>query len=163
MRLILIIISFLLSTNTAVYAQDRYEYIDIHTMRDQPIVKGTINGKEAFFLLDTGADVSLIHINDAKRYGFSYHTRHSRQGFRVTGLGASVKGLVGVYGMNLEIGSQKIIDDYIAVDLSNIIRTLHTGSTVRISGIIGCKALRLHGFVIDYHHKKVKMKLPSSK
>ncbi|MEO0332183.1 MAG: hypothetical protein AAF223_10940, partial [Bacteroidota bacterium] len=90
------------------------------------------------------------------------HTRTSMKKFRVTGLGASVKGLVGVYDMDLQLGSQIIRADYIALDLSNIINSLNTGTSVKINGIIGSKALRMHGFLIDYHHKEIKLRLPET-
>ena len=146
----------------AALAQNKYEMLEVVMMQDQPIVKGTINGKNAYLLLDTGADVSIIHFKDAKRYGFSCHTRTSMKKFRVTGLGASVKGLVGVYDMDLQLGSQIIRADYIALDLSNIINSLNTGTSVKINGIIGSKALRMHGFLIDYHHKEIKLRLPET-
>ena len=146
----------------AALAQNKYEMLEVVMMQDQPIVKGTINGKNAYLLLDTGADVSIIHFKDAKRYGFSCHTRSSMKKFRVTGLGASVKGLVGVYDMDLQLGSQIIRADYIALDLSNIINSLNTGTSVKINGIIGSKALRMHGFLIDYHHKEIKLRLPET-
>ena len=95
-------------------------------MWEQPIVKGTINGKQAFLLLDTGADVSIIHDNDATRYGFSCHTRTSLKDYQLAGVGASTKGLVGVYNMDLQLGSQTIRANYIALDLSSIIRSLDT-------------------------------------
>ncbi len=163
MTRILILLCLLLSMNRiAALAQNKYEMLEVVMMQDQPIVKGTINGKNAYLLLDTGADVSIIHFKDAKRYGFSCHTRTSMKKFRVTGLGASVKGLVGVYDMDLQLGSQIIRADYIALDLSNIINSLNTGTSVKINGIIGSKALRMHGFLIDYHHKEIKLRLPET-
>ncbi|MEM8970097.1 MAG: aspartyl protease family protein [Bacteroidota bacterium] len=156
----LILLCLLLSTNRVVtLAQSKYETLEVVIMQDQPIVKGTINGKNAYLLLNTGADVSIIHFKDAKRYGFSCHTRTSMKKFRVTGLGANVKGLVGVYNMDLQLGSQIIRANYIALDLSNIINSLNTGTSVRINGIIGSKALKTHGFLIDYHRKEVKLRL----
>ncbi|MEO0333315.1 MAG: retropepsin-like aspartic protease [Bacteroidota bacterium] len=153
---------FLMGTGTTVLTQDEYEQIEVAIMRDQPIVQGKINGKKAYLLLDTGADVSIIHCNDAKRYGFSCHTRTSLKGFQLAGLGSSVKGLVGVYDMDLQLGSQTIRANYIALDLSGIIRSLNTGTSVKISGIIGSEALKRHGFVIDYDRKEVKMRLPKA-
>ncbi|MGD1889135.1 MAG: aspartyl protease family protein [Cyclobacteriaceae bacterium] len=160
--ILVITICFLIGIGPAVLAQNEYEVIEVIIMGDQPIVRGTINGKKAYLLLDTGADVSLLHSEDARHFGFSCHTRNSLKGFQLTGLGASVKGLAGVYDMDLQLGSQIIRADYIAIDLSDIIRSLDSRLSVRINGIIGSKALRMHGFLIDYHHKEVKMKLPNT-
>ncbi|WKN45798.1 retropepsin-like aspartic protease [Tunicatimonas pelagia] len=160
--ILLIIICFIWGSQIPLMAQDQYEVVELAVMRDQPIVRGKINGKKAYLLLDTGADVSIIHCNDAKRYGFSCHTRTSLRGFQLAGLGANVKGLVGVYDMDLQLGSQTIQANYIALDLSGIIRSLNTGASVKISGIIGSKALKRHGFVVDYDRKEVKMRLPGA-
>jgi hypothetical protein len=119
-----------------------------------------MNGKTAYFMLDTGSDVTLINTGDAKRYGYSYKTRSDLRGYRIAGLGRSTREVLGNYNIDLQLGSQKIKDIFIAYDLSNIIHSLHTDSSVKINGIIGSKALRRHGFVIDYDLNEVKMKLP---
>ena len=157
--ILLIIICFILGSHLPLMAQDQYEVVELAVMRDQPIVRGTINGKRAFLLLDTGADVSIIHSNAAKRLGFSCHTRTSLNGFQIAGLGTSMKGLVSVYDMDLRVGSQTIRADYIALDLSGLIRSLNSGSSVKINGILGSEALKRYGFVIDYNRREVKMKI----
>ncbi|MEQ9438278.1 MAG: retropepsin-like aspartic protease [Cyclobacteriaceae bacterium] len=143
----------------AVSAQSAYEILDVVVMRDQPIVRGEMNGKTAYFLLDTGSDVSLINTGDAEKYGFSYITNNGLKGYQLAGLGASTNELFNIYNIDLRLGSQKIKAIFIAYDLSNIIRSLNTNTPIRINGIIGSKALRKHGFVIDYDLKEVKMKL----
>jgi hypothetical protein len=143
-----------------IFAQNEYELIDVVVMRDQPIVQGKMNGKTAYFLLDTGSDVTLLNTGDAKRYGYAYHTRRDLRGYRLAGLGKSTNEVLGIYNVDLRLGSQKIKDIFIAYDLSNIIRSLNAGSSIKINGIIGAKALRRHGFVIDYDLNEVKMKRP---
>lgn len=143
----------------AVSAQSCYETLDVVVMRDQPIVRGEMNGKTAYFLLDTGSDVSLINTEDAKEYGFSYVSNRGLRGYQLTGLGVGTTELFNIYKIDLRMGSQKISADFVAYDLSNIVHSLNTGPFVRINGIIGSKALRKHGFVIDYDLKEVKMKL----
>ncbi|MEM8968392.1 MAG: retropepsin-like aspartic protease [Bacteroidota bacterium] len=159
---LLIIIGLLLSSQVMLMAQDRCETVEIAVMQDQPIVRGTINGKEAFFLVDTGSDVSLIHAKDAKRYGFFCHPRRALDRFQLYGLGTSIKELTAVHNMYVQLGSRTIFADYIALDLSTIIHSLNTGTSIEISGILGSKTLNKYGFVIDYHRNEIIMNPPGT-
>ena len=157
---VLLTLCFIISLIDVIRAQDTHQLIDVVVMRDQPIVRGKMNGKTAYFLLDTGSDVSLINMGDAKRYGFRYRTRRDRRGYQLSGLGKSTRELIDVYDMDLQLGAQQINGIFLAYDLSNIIQSLNADSYVKINGIIGSRVLRRHGFVIDYDLKEVKMKLP---
>lgn len=157
---LLISLFFIMGISHALPAQDKYELLDVVIMRHQPIVKGTMNGKKAYFLLDTGSDITLLNIGDAKKYGFEYRNRSDLRDYQLSGLGKSTTELLGIYNIDLQLGSQKIKDIFIAYDISNIIYSLSSSASVEINGIIGSKALRRHGFVIDYDLKEVRMKLP---
>lgn len=151
---------FIIGISDTMPAQDKYELVDVVVMRDQPIVKGKMNGKTAYFLLDTGSDITLLNTGDAKKYGYSYGNRSDLRGYQLSGLGKSIKTVLGIYKVDLQIGSQQIKEAFIAYDLTNIIQSIRADHSVRISGIIGCNVLRRHGFVIDYDLNEVKMKLP---
>ena len=157
---LLITCLFIIGISHTIPAQNKYELVDVVVMREQPIVKGIMNGKKAYFLLDTGSDVTLLNIGDAKKYGFSYRNRNDLRGYRLSGLGKSTTELLGIYNVDLQLGSQKINDVFLAYDISNIIRSLNAGTSIEINGIIGSKALKRHGFVIDYDLNEVRMKLP---
>ncbi len=150
---------FIIVFSQTLFAQSEYKQVDVIVMHDQPIVKGTMNGKKAYFLLDTGSDVTLLNTGDAKRYGFSYLPHRGLRGYQLSGLGKSTKEVLSTYNVDLRLGSQKIKATFIAYDLSNIIQSLGAGTAVKINGIIGSRALKRHGFVIDYDRKEVKMKL----
>ena len=159
---LLITLLFIMGISHTIPAQDKYELVDVVVMRDQPIVKGKMNGKPAYFLLDTGSDITLLNTGDAKKYGYSYRNRSDLRGYRLSGLGKSTKEVLGIYNVDLQLGSQKIKDTFIAYDLSNIIYSLSlsAGTSIKINGIIGSRVLKRHGFVIDYDLNEVKMKLP---
>lgn len=156
---ILIAYTLLFIFSFSVNAQDQYEFVDVVAMQHQPIVKGTLNGKKAYFLLDTGSDVTLINKSDAKRFGFLYRDRYDLREYKLSGLGKSSTELLGIYDLELQLGSQKIKDIFLAYDITNIVNSLHAGHALHINGIIGSKALRRYGFVIDYDLKEVKMKV----
>src|SRR5215813_12828830 len=47
-------------------------YLDIDTSCNVCIVSGELNGKKTYFLIDTGAGITTLDLNQSKYYGFSY-------------------------------------------------------------------------------------------
>lgn len=41
------------------------------------IVQGTLNGKKAYMLIDTGASAGIIHKSNVKKYGLNENKNHS--------------------------------------------------------------------------------------
>src|SRR5690349_20974148 len=58
-------------------AQAEYSFIEkeisFETVGCIPIVKGTINGKSTFFIIDTGASITMLNESDADHFGFRSH------------------------------------------------------------------------------------------
>jgi hypothetical protein len=125
----------------------------------KPIVKGSINGKEAYFLLDTGADVTLLHAGDAQRYTFTTRQTGS-QPYSIRGIGGYLPGAGQVVGAKLFFAHLPLDWQPKAVDLSSIIVHVRQKTSYRISGIIGTDMMRHYGFVIDYAENKVHVKKP---
>ncbi|MBX2842122.1 MAG: aspartyl protease family protein [Flammeovirgaceae bacterium] len=48
------------------------------SLKAKPIIKGKINGQNAYFLIDTGADITLLDSKDAKKfqYRLSFPNNH---------------------------------------------------------------------------------------
>lgn len=109
------------------------------------LVDVTLNGKKATFILDTGANVSVVHAAIARRLGLPEK-----------GIAAGAFGLGG--GMKaqqvklerLEIGGVPIRGSRIMVsDLTQLVKVLSTLSRSEIAGLIGQDVMKEHRAVVD--------------
>jgi hypothetical protein len=117
-------------------------------------VEGSINGKKAWFLMDTGAGISSIDINQSDHFDFSF----IESDVEVAGYSNSNKSRL---QRAMGIRSIKIKDIDISGDIlythnmSNLVEHIQSCSQKRISGIIGVPIIREHGFVIDLINNKL--------
>jgi len=110
------------------------------------LVEGTLNGKPATFVLDTGANVSVVHASHAEAFGLV----PQRGVFgAAAGLGGALKATrSSIEGLRL--GAIDIRQDHLMVaDLSQVERLLGRLSRTPIHGIIGQDVMREHHAVID--------------
>ncbi len=125
--------------------------LEEHT--NQPIVKATLNGETAYFLIDTGAEITCLHIYDSKKYNFKY--RPSDRKSVVSGLNASSRRHYIAYGFEMKLGEVLMTNKFRVLDVTNIINSIETDSGIKISGIIGSDMMQKHHFVINYETKEI--------
>ncbi|MGI9542916.1 MAG: aspartyl protease family protein [Cyclobacteriaceae bacterium] len=159
---VLILFIMILSPAATVNTNDNYEYINIVYLKKKPIVKGVLNGKDAYFLLDTGSDITLLNHKVSRHYGFKAIYRH-RPGQPIQGIGTDGTQMRYAFDVNLRLGSQKIKAKYRSHDISNIVESIYSHSSIRIAGIIGSDVMRNYGFKIDYKTKMVGIDVLPSK
>lgn len=131
-----------------------YEYIKIFNLHKKPIIETTLNGKKAYFLLDTGSDITMLNKHDGKKYGFKLLLREN-ESHAAIGIGGKTADISSVYKVQLELGSTRINTRYLAYDMSDIVRAIAQDTGVEISGIIGSDAMKRYGIIIDYKNKVV--------
>lgn len=109
------------------------------------LVDVTMNGKAATFILDTGANASVVHAVSAKRLGLPEKGVPAG----AFGLGGGMKAQQ-VKLERLEIGGVAIRRGRIMTsDLSQLVQVLGTVSRGEIAGIIGQDVMKEHRAVID--------------
>jgi predicted aspartyl protease len=109
------------------------------------LVDVTMNGKAATFILDTGANASVVHAASAKR--LSLPDKGTPAG--AFGLGGGMRAQQ-VKLERLEIGGVPIRSGRImTADLSQLVQVLGTVSRSEIAGIIGQDVMKEHRAVID--------------
>ena len=148
---ILLIFSTFQIDATAWPSADRY-FIDIVCLKKVPIIKATLNGKTAYFVLDSGSDVSIIHKLDASDFAFTPKKR-------------AIKSIIGVSGGNqslhevpdavLQMAGHRLQTQFYATDLSTVVKALSISTGITVSGIIGVDLMRKYGFEIDYVGEKL--------
>jgi len=117
-----------------------------------PVIEGRINGKRAYFIVDTGASCSLLNEQAAHRYGFQYRARSEEQ---VVGLNGQAK-INLAFDYDVQLGpvhlKQAVFRTRHLAELANIIRI---NDHIDIAGIIGADILKRYGMVIDFNSNTV--------
>lgn len=131
-----------------------YEYIKIFNLHRKPIVEATLNGQKAYFLLDTGSDITMLNKDEKNKYGFKLHIREN-ENHAAVGIGGKTTELTSIYQVHLKLGSTRIVTRYLAYDMSAIVQAIDRNSGVKISGIIGSDTMKRYGIIIDYKNREV--------
>jgi hypothetical protein len=126
--------------------------VEIISMEKVPIVSCTINGKTAFFILDSGSDVSSLQHSEAEYFQFDCKKRAHKS---ITGASGGKQPLYEVSQVDLHIGQQSLQTQFYATDLSAIAKSLFLSVGFEISGIIGMDLMKKYGFEIDYRSSKL--------
>lgn len=111
------------------------------------LVQATINGKSGSFVLDTGANVTVIDASHRQYFGIS-----DTQG----GRGAAVGGMAGATGARqvsvegLRIGSIAVRQSRIVVaDMGQLLAALSREASGTVYGLIGQDVLKEHRAIVD--------------
>jgi hypothetical protein len=128
-------------------------YSEIDTSCDLCIVSGELNGKKTFFLIDTGAGVTTLDINQSKFFGFTYMDSDLKVGGFTNTVG-TIKRAIGID--SIKINDTNVTGEFIyAENMTNLVRFVEGCSSKRISGIIGVPIIKREGLVIDLTNHKL--------
>lgn len=127
--------------------------VKIKNLRSKPIVQVELNGKKAYFLLDTGSDLTVMHEDRADFYNFNI--KEMVIPLKVAGVNGSTGGMNRASNIELKLGELSILTPYFSYDLSSVIKYIQSKTLLRISGIIGSDVMVKYGFVIDYGEELV--------
>lgn len=140
-----------IATGCATTQPTGYSVID--TSCNICIVSGELNGKKTYFLIDTGAGITTLDINQSKYYGFSY----SISDVEVGGFANSISNIKEARGVqSITINGIKISEYPVyAESMTNLVQYIERCSYKRISGIIGLPLIKSQGLVIDLVNNKL--------
>lgn len=119
----------------------------VQPSRTLPFIKVKINGKDAYFLLDTGASFTVIDENQAAKYKVRC-TEIPDQEFK--GIGGS-NTLSETDLTSVEIEGKILITEFKASDLGAVCTTLKNATGFSVVGILGSDFFERYGFVFDYN------------
>ena len=137
-----------------IYIQGQ-DTVKIIRMKDYPIVVGSLNGKKAFFLVDSGANITILNINDVKRYKIKYSKSISKVKI-ISGLTANQREILVATNTSLYLGNRKIEACFKLLDLSNLKDSIGASNGVWINGIIGSDLMKKYKFTIDYGNQEIR-------
>ena len=143
------------------YIEVPLQLLDIEGEGFHIMVKGMIHGKEASFLIDTGASRSVFDPNTIVTY--IEDIQFEKKEGMSAGVGSSDLESATFVIDSLSIGSLEIKDyEAVALDLENIHEMYTKLGLPHIDGIIGGDLLQKNKAVINYRSKKLRLTPPLS-
>lgn len=139
-----------LYVHASLYGQEK---IKLKTLKSKPVIEAKLNGRIAYFLLDTGSDITILHMKGHKRYNFNYHS--SRGPHVANSLNSKNLNLHEAYTVDLTIGERQIKAKFFVYDMSSVVETIYKTSNLKICGIIGSDVMGNYDFVIDYGQRHI--------
>lgn len=108
-----------------------------------------INGRNANFIIDTGASRSIIDINQSNTYKFNHYQTNKKY--------AGIGGNSYIYGVyDIEVSGVSYVP-FVGADLSEVF-SYFMEDGIYILGILGADFLSGYGAIIDYRNNKVYIK-----
>lgn len=108
------------------------------------IVECNVGGKTAAFLIDTGASIGLIDKNQTKKYNLLSSRKYTGT---IVGAGGEIENpYICDNIINIE---DKIMNQFLLVDLSNIVDSIKRETGITILGIVSLPQMKFIGMNID--------------
>lgn len=114
----------------------------------KPIIKAEINGRKAFFLIDTGSSISLVNTSEMSRYQLT--AAKSRERRMAIGFNGDSEYLHIITNANFILDSYFEYTRFYSMNLDKIVDSIFAETNIRIAGIVGADFLKKHHCVIDY-------------
>lgn len=114
------------------------------------IVEGKVNGKEAFFLVDTGASVGLMDSNQRDDYGLVRGRKYSGT---IVGAGGEMRN-VRHCDTFVHFGG-KVIPQFLLADISGVVKSIKKETGIEILGIISLPQMSMIGMNIDINSSEI--------
>ena len=138
------------------YIEIPLQLLDIEGECFHIMVKGMIHGKEANFLIDTGASRSVFDPNTIST--FIDDLEFEKKEGMTAGVGSSDLESATFWMDVFSIGGLEIVDyEAVALDLENIHEMYDKLGLPRIDGIIGGDLLKRYKAIVNYKSKKLRL------
>lgn len=114
------------------------------------IIEGQVNGKSAYFLIDTGASVGLISKHAEKEYKLKKGWKY---GGTLIGAGGEIKN---VYHCDTPANFEgRLIPQFLFADIDNVIKSIKRETGIEILGIISLPQMKFAGIGIDSNDMEI--------
>jgi hypothetical protein len=114
------------------------------------IVEAKVNGKDACFLIDTGASVGMIDYG--KRYDYDLKVGR-RYGGTIIGAGGEMQNVKHCDTFaNLE---NKVIPQFLLADISEVVKSIKRETGIEILGIISLPQCKLANISLDCNDNEI--------
>ena len=117
-----------------------------------PIVEGTLNGKRALFLLDTGASVSILDLKSATNYNVRIGTTED---MGIGGYGGVTSDINSLSNVDLRLGAEKMKDKFSGKDIQYLVQAIRKNTGYTIVGIIGNNNITESRLILDFENNVI--------
>ena len=107
------------------------------------IVSGTINGKKAYMLVDTGASCGLLDKSAVKEYKLAVNKHRT---INLVGAGGAFTAYVS--NTPFILGNTPLYQ-FVVSDISDVVNSIKRQTGIEIAGIIGLSQMKMMGMAID--------------
>lgn len=121
--------------------------VELHSKVSIPIVEGTLNGKTAYFIFDSGATINVLDASQAEKYGFWVGEPLN---ITVSGYGGTTTAMYQTGGARVTIGGQPFNIEFYGKDIKDIAQAVYNDQGIRIVGIVGVKFMIKEHMVLNF-------------
>ena len=112
-----------------------------------PIVPGTLNGSKVYFLLDTGASISILDLKESSRFGVK---QGSIDDLQIGGYGGVTSNITKLENVDIRLGTEIMTQDFKGKDIQYLIKGISQNTGVSIVGIIGNNNISSSNLILDF-------------
>lgn len=126
-----------------------------------PVVKATLNGKDAWFIVDTGASATLLNMALSQYFGISPYRDRYRGDIEINGLGGSMSFESAI--CKIKIGQITIHHAALkSKDLNGLFAAINKRENMEIAGILGSDILLRCRINVNYDSQTLSFKLTNA-
>jgi hypothetical protein len=133
----------------------RINYMKLPTQH--ALVEVSINGKSGYFIIDTGAQATVIHQESAEK--FNLVQENDLPSTEATGVGGSMRTRSYPIESLIIEGNAVSLSSVYSMDLSHVVDALNPLTEKKIDGIIGQDIMEMHEAIIETTSNTVYLKL----
>lgn len=134
--------------------------LDMMSQDDKPLVSARINGQTAYFLMDTGSDISLLFAEFKDAFGFQTHSLSPAGMKSLTAVQGSSMSLQRTYNARVQAEGCYFPIKFPALEGGRYLEVVEKNTALTIVGIIGVDMMKQLKVQIDYSRNKVAMTFP---
>lgn len=148
MRTIIIILISLLLYQCKGSLEKEIPFSDISKV---PLVQTNLNNKSCYLMIDTGASISILDINQKKDYNFKVLKNSNF----VLGVGGK-SNYYNLENINLKLDTTFYNVDFKGNDMNVLVNTIENNTGIKIVGILGSDFFKQNEIIIDYSTNTLK-------
>lgn len=119
-----------------------------------PIIEMDLNGKPQFWVIDTGANLSLIDQNFFNENEKDFHYLDNID-MTLNGISGSMDYQADYVGGVMGKGAKKFYHNFLTSDLTGVIDNIRDRNGIEIAGIIGADFLSKYKYAIDFKNELI--------
>lgn len=114
------------------------------------IVEGKVNGKEAFFLIDTGATVGIFDENQRNDYDLAKGRKYMGT---IVGAGGAMRNVS--HCDTFAYIEDRTIPQFLLADISGVVESIKLQTGVEILGIISLPQMKMANIALDCNDNEI--------